>query len=243
MITKISANFFNEKKSILQISGDIYEILIGLSKIQSLFEYPILKGNNVEELIIDLNLPSKIIKKEIANQIAIISKEDVLKHEKVEIENLHFSRNFGFSFMIQYVNSKGEITFTGKLGSSFSNGLGVLSNNGEKLSLSTNINIIKSLISNSNVSFATVKISEITYLKEAKNFIYPLGIVSFFSTNIPFNIPQNISELYYKFEKNGILISPFLDTSLEFLTVTFFEINLLINCMKKISEIEPTYHR
>jgi len=200
---KIGIVFKTGKQTISEVSNTIYCILQGLSNVDPFFKHPLLRQEKFEDVKIDLSAGKNVVLKTLASTIIDFSKGDILKYEKESNPTDNYSRDFGFSILIQYKDQGREISFTGKLGSNSVNGLGQLSNNGYIISLEFGQKILRALIDSCDVQTGVLKLSDLDFLKASKPFKYSLGWITFFSNDYKLQIPDDLEGIEYEHTDKG----------------------------------------
>ncbi|MBB6461900.1 hypothetical protein [Flammeovirga kamogawensis] len=108
----IDALLENEKKSISELSNQLISLLKKLSEIDSSFNYFEYSREGFSTTSIDINdLGLEKAKRQLAEIFLESNKSDINKHEKEESPTLSFSRDFGFSHLLQFY-SDGAKTFS-----------------------------------------------------------------------------------------------------------------------------------
>lgn len=191
------------KQTISEVSSIFYELLNGLSKVSPHFDSPLLRKEKFEDLRIDLIEDKKNVVIKLKNAILEFSKDDILKNEGELNPGFNYSRDFGFSILVQYRNQNQEISFTGKLGSNSVNALGQLSNNGFEVDGQFANGILKGLISTSLVRHGVIKTSDVKFLKACRPYKYPLGLITYFSNESEWKIPDDLEGIEYEHTDKG----------------------------------------
>lgn len=202
---KVSALLYEGQENIKVVSEQLHHLLLLISKADPFFSCPVLISELKQDFIIDLSVEKEQALREIAEAVLVISKDDIAKHDKIQDPTIEYSRPFGFSLLVQFQNDQREITFTVKLGSSGSNGLGILSNNGMTLDFNFSFSLLIQIIKSPLVEYALIKITNISYLKKARNYIYPLGLATYFSNKNTFEFPKQLDGIDYERTEYGLL--------------------------------------
>lgn len=202
---KINSSFGTGKQTITEVSFMLFRIMKGLANVDSFFSSPVLRKENFDDVEIDLSSEENKIVSHIADTILNFFKKDILKNEKVEVSSTDYSRDFGFRPLIQYRIKNSEISFTCNLGSNSVNSLGQLSNNGFVLSKELGENIIRQLVSDPalKVQRGALKLSEINFLRASKPYKYSLGLLTYFSDESEWQIPDDLEGIEYEHTDEG----------------------------------------
>jgi|GEM_PF-6455913 len=238
---KVNITYLKKRKSILEVSLQLKDILVYLSKVDSLFSSPVLKGNQGQEFNLDLSSSRKLLVKTITESIISVSRDDILRYEKESEIDSSYSRDFGFSFMIKYQKREKTVTFTIKLGSSISNGLGILSSNGIQLDYVINRKMLIALVKSDDIEYGIIKTSDIQYLKKCRKYKYPLGVSTFLSNQLTFSLPLGLSHFEYLVTKNGVIVNLCLDNTSDYLSIAEKEFDYLLDAMEEIGKSDSTY--
>lgn len=237
----ISINLPIIKKSIEEISKDIYQILLSLSNTDELFTTPYLRSESFNDVVIRLNQSKENEIKTIAEAILSFSGPDIKKYEKVENVNFSYSRDIGFSVVLEYRHKNETISFLVKLGSVSANGINTLSYQGKKLSISRGEKVLKTLIDSSSTLLGSLKITDTNFLKLSKIYKYPLGLITYFSNDYELKIPDDLIGLEYEYTNKGkYLILTREDFTADTETFQHYK-NKLLNIMEEIKNRVPEF--
>jgi hypothetical protein len=200
---KVNVVLNTGKQTIRESSHCLYRLLKGLSKVNSFFHCPLLRHEGFEDVLIDFNLDQEEITSSIEKTILEFLKSDILRNDGEPNPDFDYSRDFGFSVLVQYKNQNQEISFTGKLGSSSVNALGQLSNNGFAVDIQIGNEIFRGLIDTGLVKHGVIKLSDVKFLKACRPYKYPLGVITYFSNESEWQIPNDLEGIKYEHTDNG----------------------------------------
>ena len=204
-IFNIGAHWFSQRQSIKEISYELWETLVGLSKVDELFKNPVLSEEGHQDVFIDLKLNNEDGIKLIAHTIIEFSRKDILANEGVQSPTIEFSRDFGFMFVLSYNSKeKNEVSFIPRMGSSQANGIGTVTIS-RQLTKDFNwyYSVLRALIDNSSAKFGSVSLKEVAFNEICNTYNYPLGWITFFSNDYKIKIPDDLKGVEYEKAKNG----------------------------------------
>ncbi len=112
----VDALLKSEKKNISELANQLITVLTNLSEIDGVFSSFLYIKDSFKKSINIQSLGSEKAKNELAEAILESNKSDIKQHEKEEKPTLEFSRDFGFSHVLQfYFNETKLFTITGNL--------------------------------------------------------------------------------------------------------------------------------
>lgn len=199
----VSVVLNKERESIKKASDTLYKLLKGLATVDSFCDSPLLRQEGFKDVSIDLSVNKEGTLDIIEKTILEFSKGDILKHEGESNPDINYSRDFGFSVLIQYKSRNQELSFTGKLGSNSVNALGQLSNNGFTVDSQVGNKIFRGLIDTGLVKYGVIKFSDVKFLKACRPYKYPLGWITYFSNDYEIPIPDDLEGIEYEHTDNG----------------------------------------
>lgn len=241
----ISVNWGNEKKSIYKASVDLWKLLTTLSGVDEFFSSPIFSKENQQDVTIKIDeLSEDEAVSLISSTILNFCKSDILKYEGETEPTIDYSRDFGFSFVLVFKGSDiKKISFVTRIGSSDSNGINMLSFDGNEAGFEWWYNLLKALISGSDALRGVIGVRDISFQKKCKDITAPLGWVSYFSNSYNLSIPNDLEGLEYKrTDKGKYLILTREDFTMDEVK---FEANKqkLLDIMDDIKKMVPEYSK
>lgn len=201
MIPVLTLN--SKKETILESSKSLLKLLRGLSSIGDFFASPILRKEGFSDIKLDLSLSDIEQIDIIKHSILKFSEPDIKKYEKSDDVDFSYSRDFGFSLVIQFEQESRKLSFTCKIGSSSVNAIGLLSNNNFDVDLLMGDEILRNLISTGLVKQGVIKLSDLKFLKACRSYKYPLGYVTYFSNDYEIPVPDDLEGIEYEHTDNG----------------------------------------
>ncbi|MFQ3575696.1 MAG: hypothetical protein SNJ77_04600 [Cytophagales bacterium] len=197
----INANWPAGKKSIIEVSYDLWDLLKALSQIDDSFLVPTLSKENQKDVSFRTDeLSKEEAVKIISSTILNFSEYDIAKYEKEQNPTIEYSRDFGFSFVLTY----GQVmSFNIIIGCSSANGLSVLSYNSNNNSFEWYYSVLKAIITGSNATRGAIGIRDLPFQKACRNLAAPLGWITYFSNSFKPEIPNNLEGIEYEFTDKG----------------------------------------
>lgn len=197
----VNANWAAGKKSIIEASYDLWDLLKSFSQLGELFLLPTFSKENQKDVSFRADLLSKEeAVKIISSAILNFSKYDIAKYEKEQNPTIEYSRDFGFSFVLSYGQT---MSFNIITGCSTANGLSLLSYNINNSSFEYYYGILRTIVTGSNAIRGAVGIRDLPFQKTCKNIIAPLGWITYFSKSFKPEIPDDLEGIEYEHTDKG----------------------------------------
>lgn len=236
----INANWATGKKSIIEASYDLWDLLKAFSQLDESFLLPTFSKENQKDVSFRADLLSKEeAVKIISSAILNFSKYDIAKYEKEQNPTIEYSRDFGFSFVLSYGQA---MSFNIITGCSTANGLSLLSYNSNS-SFEYYYSILRAIVTGSNAIRGAVGIRDLPFQKSCKNIVAPLGWITYFSRDFKPEIPNDLEGIEYEFiDKGKYMILTREDFTTDKETYEAHKQKLL-NVMEEIKRRVPKYSK
>lgn len=201
-----SINFFLEtetkQKSIIEVATMVISSLQNMSASDEVFRTAFFLDKKESHEFSTQDNDSAIT---LANHILEYSRGDILKFDGVNSPDLDYSRPYGFTFGLLFMDSgKKLLSLTFKLGSNNKNTIGTISIAKDlNRNFSWYKNLIDSFVGTGEVLSASARPSDIHYLEKAIKYSFGLGLITYFSNDYEIPIPDDLQEIEYEHTDNG----------------------------------------
>lgn len=237
-----------DPKSIQATSNQLAELLFGLSKIDSRFYSPVYIKQGFQNQSLDLKqLGVEKTKEKLSELILESNRSDIKIHDKMDSPDFGYSRNIGFSHLLNY-DEEGEHLFsvTGNLGPNSYSYFNVEYFNFEsevRFSFEWYLAVLKFIVDTVNPLYAGVNLILTSFvdLYVELNVKDPFGWITYFANDYDVKIPDDLEGVEYEHTDKGkyiILTREDFSGSKEEYEV---QRDKLLNLMKTVREDCPEY--
>jgi hypothetical protein len=197
-----------ETKSIREIASELINVLVGLGRIDSSFYYPLYYRQGFRSEEIDIKaMGIEHAKDKLAHLILISHLSDIKQYDKVDNPTIDFSRDLGFSHLLQFPkDGKDRFSLTGNLGTnSYPNFNIEYFYSDDEFSYSWYEEVLKYVVNTLNPIYAGVTITLtifIDFFSELK-VKHPFGWITYFSNDYDLQIPDDLEGVEYEATEKG----------------------------------------
>ena len=242
----LSCGWGSRKQSINDIAISFWNVIHSLSRIDKVFLKPVMLKDNYNPIILDLTLENKDkMIQMISNSILLFSKKDIKKYEESIDPNIYYSRDFGFSWVVTYSeNNKECLSFSVKMGSSVSNGIGTLTIEKDfEKDFEWFYSVLKTLVRYTYADIGGVFLKGSNFLSMINEFKRPLGWITYFTNNFEIQIPDDLKGIEYEYTEKGKYLISTRDDFTQDKETYFAHCDKLVGIMKEIKERVPGYSK
>lgn len=199
---KLGFHWLPKQRSVIEIVKFLYQFFKELSAYDNRFNFPYFIINDKENFQINLSCETDLL--DISKKILNYYKYDILSQDHNEDLNENYSREFGFSFSIGF--KKEMIMLSGRLGSSEAEGLSFSFPRNFEEDFGWYLNLMKLCVKYTSSIYASLHLNVPSFTSIIKDIKYPLGLITFYSSQLPFLIKEHLSELQFEEDDTGVYI-------------------------------------
>jgi len=193
----------SQKRSILEASDLLIIFFKDLSEIDRRFMVPVFLSNTGHKVEIDLTASNQVIK--VSELILSSLRQDIQEHDNIYNPTIEFSRDFGFTIAFGFRNE--DIVLTGRIGSAENEGLSFSFTNVDfEETIEWYLKVLKHCVNTTSSYFGSMQLKVLEFTKKISDIKYPIGLITFYSNQLPFRITSYLEDVFYEKNSSGIFV-------------------------------------